>query len=42
MIAGNGKSEISINLDLNKNLSTTGTVTQSGESKLGIFFKKDY
>jgi translocation and assembly module TamB len=41
-IAGNGKSEISINLDLNKNLSTTGTVTQSGESKLGIFFKKDY
>lgn len=41
-IAGNGKSEISINLDLNKNLSTSGTITQSGESKLGIFFKKDY
>jgi translocation and assembly module TamB len=41
-IAGNGKSEISINLDLNKNLSTSGAVTQSGGSKLGIFFKKDY
>ena len=41
-IAGNGNSEISINLDLNKNLSTSGMLTQSGGSKLGIYFKRDY
>jgi len=39
---GDGKSEISINLDLNKNLSTRGAVSESGGTKFGIIYKKDY
>jgi translocation and assembly module TamB len=41
-IMGDGKSEISINLDLNKNLSTRGAVSESGGTKFGIIYKKDY
>ena len=41
-IMGDGKSEISINLDLNKSLSTKGSVSESGGSKFGFVFKKDY
>jgi translocation and assembly module TamB len=41
-IMGDGKSEISINLDLSKHLSTRGAVSESGGTKFGIIYKKDY
>ncbi|MBE9475878.1 MAG: translocation/assembly module TamB domain-containing protein, partial [Proteobacteria bacterium] len=41
-IMGDGKSEISIILDLKKNLSVKGSVGEDGDSAFGIMFKKDY
>lgn len=37
-----GESELSINLDLNPSLSVSGTVDSSGETGIGLFFKRDY
>ncbi len=37
-----GESELSINLDLNQNLSVSGTVDSVGETGVGVFFKRDY
>ncbi|WP_251363743.1 translocation/assembly module TamB domain-containing protein [Epibacterium ulvae] len=37
-----GESELSLNLDLNPNLSVTGTVDSTGETGVGLFFKRDY
>lgn len=41
-IAGDDKSEISINLDLNQNVTVRGAVSESGNSSVGVFFEKDY
>jgi translocation and assembly module TamB len=41
-IMGDGKSEISINLDLNKHLSTRGAFSEEGGTKFGIIYKNDY
>ncbi|EBA15960.1 hypothetical protein RSK20926_05092 [Roseobacter sp. SK209-2-6] len=37
-----GDSELSINLDLSKSLTATGTVDSAGETGVGLFFKRDY
>jgi translocation and assembly module TamB len=41
-IMGDGKSEVSIILDLKKNLSVKGAVGGDGNSTFGILYKKDY
>lgn len=41
-ITTEGDSELTINLDLNRNLTATGTVDSTGETGLGLFFKRDY
>lgn len=40
--AGQGGGEASINLDITDSLTAKGTVDTEGDSKLGIFFEKDY
>lgn len=40
--AGQTSSEVSINLDITDNLTAKGSVDTDGNSKLGIFFEKDY
>ncbi|MEN0088115.1 MAG: hypothetical protein AAF737_06745, partial [Pseudomonadota bacterium] len=40
--AGAGGGEVSINLDITRNLKAKGSVASDGNSKLGIFFEKDY
>ncbi|MBO9473925.1 translocation/assembly module TamB domain-containing protein [Shimia sp. R10_1] len=37
-----GKSNISINLDVNENLTVKGTVGSDDESAIGVFFQRDY
>lgn len=37
-----GDSELSLNLDISKSISVTGTVDSEGETGLGLFFKRDY
>lgn len=37
-----GKTELSINLDLTDSLTARGSVTSSGSSSIGLFFQKDY
>ncbi|GAB4360764.1 MAG: hypothetical protein Kow0026_23350 [Oricola sp.] len=40
--AGQSGGEVSINLDVTDSLTAKGTVDTEGDSKLGIFFEKDY
>lgn len=40
--AGQSGGEASINLDITDALTAKGTVTSEGDSRLGIFFEKDY
>jgi len=40
--AGQSGGEVSINLDITDNLTAKGTVDTEGDSRLGIFFEKDY
>jgi translocation and assembly module TamB len=40
--AGSGGGEVSINLDITDSLTAKGSVDTDGDSKLGIFFEKDY
>lgn len=37
-----GDSELTVNLDVSKSLTVTGTVESDGDTGLGLFFKKDY
>ena len=41
-VGQDGKSEISLNLDVTKNLTIKGTVGSEGGTGLGIFLEKDY
>ncbi|WP_435256706.1 translocation/assembly module TamB domain-containing protein [Thioclava sp. FR2] len=38
----NGKSEISLNLDLTKNVTIKGRVGNTGDTGIGIYYEKDY
>ncbi|MEO0497075.1 MAG: translocation/assembly module TamB domain-containing protein [Pseudomonadota bacterium] len=40
--AGANGAEVSINLDITRDLKAKGSVASDGNSKLGIFFEKDY
>ncbi|MEO0635256.1 MAG: translocation/assembly module TamB domain-containing protein [Pseudomonadota bacterium] len=40
--AGAGGGEASINLDITRNLKAKGSVASDGNSKLGIFYERDY
>ncbi len=40
--ASDGTGEVSLNLDLTDNLKAKGTLGSDGNSRLGIFFEKDY
>jgi translocation and assembly module TamB len=40
--AGSAGGEVSINLDVTDSLTAKGTVDTDGNSKLGVFFEKDY
>ena len=37
-----GKTSLSINLDVTRNLTAKGRVGSDGDSSLGLFFEKDY
>lgn len=41
-VNASGKTEVNLNLDLTPALTARGTVNNSGETSLGIFFEKDY
>lgn len=41
-IAERDKSTVSINLDVNKNVTLRGSVKETGASSVGVFFEKDY
>ena len=41
-VSATGETEVNLNLDLTPNLTARGTVKNSGETSLGIFFEKDY
>ncbi|MDH3263270.1 MAG: translocation/assembly module TamB domain-containing protein [Paracoccaceae bacterium] len=41
-VGSQGKSDISINLDLSRSLTVKGKVDSEGESGVGIFFERDY
>ncbi len=40
--ASDGTGEVSLNLDLTPNLTARGTLGSDGDSRLGIFYEKDY
>jgi translocation and assembly module TamB len=40
--ASDGTADISINLDIGKNLTAKGTVGSDGNTGIGLFFEKDY
>ena len=41
-VAGDGTSEININLDVNKNVTARGTVGSDGSSGIGIYYERNY
>jgi translocation and assembly module TamB len=41
-VAGDGTSEINLNLDVNKNVTARGTVGSDGNSGLGIYYERNY
>ncbi|KUP92417.1 translocation/assembly module TamB domain-containing protein [Tritonibacter horizontis] len=41
-VTAEGDSEVTINLDLSKSLTVTGTADSAGTTGLGVFFKRDY
>jgi translocation and assembly module TamB len=41
-VGAEGKSKVSINIDLSPNLTLKGSTSTSGNSALGLFFEKDY
>jgi len=41
-LTAEGDSEVTINLDLTKSLTVTGTADSVGNTGLGVFFKRDY
>jgi translocation and assembly module TamB len=41
-VTAEGDSELTINLDLSRSLTATGTISGAGETGLGLFFKRDY
>lgn len=41
-VGSHGKSTINLNLDITKSLTARGSVSNDGESKLGVYFERDY
>lgn len=41
-VSATGETEINLNLDITPSLTARGSVNNSGETSLGIFFEKDY
>ncbi|WP_295530874.1 translocation/assembly module TamB domain-containing protein [uncultured Thioclava sp.] len=41
-VAGDGTSEINLNLDVNKNVTARGTVGSDGKSGIGIYYERNY
>ncbi|WP_424944943.1 translocation/assembly module TamB domain-containing protein [Aliiroseovarius crassostreae] len=41
-VGSDGTSEVNLNLNLSPSFTARGSVTSDGESKLGIFFERDY
>ena len=41
-IAGDGGADISLNIDLTPNITARGGLSADGETRLGVFFERDY
>jgi len=41
-VGGDGKTELNLNLDINKALTARGSVDSEGESAIGLFYERDY
>lgn len=41
-VGADGEAQVNINLDLNKNLTARGSLSNKGDATLGIYFEKDY
>ncbi len=41
-VGGDGGADVSLNIDLTPNITARGEVSGDGESRLGIFFERDY
>lgn len=41
-VGADGEAEVNINLDLTKNLTARGAVSNKGEASIGIYFERDY
>ncbi|WP_263568242.1 translocation/assembly module TamB domain-containing protein [Paracoccus sp. DMF] len=41
-VGGDGKTQLNLNLDINKALTARGSVDSEGESAIGLFYERDY
>lgn len=41
-VGSDGRSEININIDIDRNFTARGSVASDGETSIGIFFERDY
>lgn len=41
-VGGDGRTELNLNLDINKSLTARGSVDSEGESSIGLFYERDY